>query len=95
MPGGILRVTDANVLGGVITTIPPGAPTVFANFLPVSVIGSMGTPYQRGEETIAGWTTTIGSPTVFAYSIPVDVVGDVDSAGTAFALGSLDVLVNV
>ena len=86
------RLNDSNSAGGSITTIPQG--TVYANNLPVSVDGSIGTsasscpliPHCGGE-----WQTAQGRFTVWANNIRVNCEGDADTCGHPRAMGSPDV----
>lgn len=91
----VQRLSDANTGGGTITT--PLQSTVFANGLPVAVIGSSGSSHINcgspgGDQHCAGnWVTSAGAATVFVNGLPVNLTGDPDTCGHSRAGGSPDV----
>lgn len=87
------RMKDSNSAGGSITTIPQG--TVFANGLPVSVDGSIGTGHRPcplpSIHCVNEWVTAQGRFTVYASNIRVNCEGDSDTCGHPRAMGSPNV----
>ena len=79
------RMTDANLGGGTISSIPQS--TVYANSKLLSVNGSS----VQNHVLHVGTTTANGSSTVFAGGTGVNRTGDADSCGHARTGGSSDV----
>jgi uncharacterized Zn-binding protein involved in type VI secretion len=74
------------------TDLGPGAPTVFAEGVPVSVVGDLVSPH--GEPPHTSPTIANGSATVFANGKPVVVQG-LSKATCAHAVTTGAVTVNV
>ena len=79
------RMTDANLGGGTISSVPQS--TVYANSKLLSVNGSS----VQNHVLHVGTTTANGSSTVFAGGTGVNRTGDADSCGHARTGGSSDV----
>lgn len=73
MAGPVARVGLDRAGPGVI--LGPGAPTVFVNGMPTSVIGDLVTPHGSPPHKQAVITTA--SPTVFANGKPVTRLGSI------------------
>ena len=80
------RMTDANLGGGTISSVPQS--TVFANSKLLSVNGSSVTTHGTDPAVHSGATTANGSSTVFASGTAVNRTGDADSCAHARTGGS-------
>ena len=83
------RMTDANLGGGTISSVPQS--TVYANSKLLSVNGSSVTTHGSFPNVHSGATTANGSSTVFAGGTAVNRTGDADSCTHTRAGGSSDV----
>lgn len=97
MPGGVQRVGDQNIAGGVIVE---GNPTVLINGRPVAVVGSKVTPHpccgsQGCPPTHCAAVTTSTNTTVLVGGLPIVLDGDIDTCGHSRIGGSLSVIVGV
>jgi uncharacterized Zn-binding protein involved in type VI secretion len=84
----VCRLGDINTgLGKAIAT----SKTVYANFLPVALVGNMLTPHIKGPRHAVARIIT-GSPTVFVEGRPVARFGSISSCGHKMITGSFNVL---
>ncbi len=84
----ICRMGDLSAgLGKAIAT----SRTVYANFLPVALVGNMLTPHIKGPRHAVSRIVT-GSPTVFIEGRPVARLGSISSCGHKMITGSFNVL---
>ena len=84
----ICRMGDLSAgLGKAIAT----SRTVYANFLPVALMGDMLTPHIKGPRHAVSKIIT-GSPTVFVEGRPVARFGSISSCGHKMITGSFNVL---
>lgn len=95
MPGGVQRVGDKNVAGGVVLS---GDPQVLVNNRPVATFGARVTPHPccgaKGCPPIhCAASTTSTNFTVLVNGRPIITTGDVDTCGHSRSSGSFDVLV--
>jgi len=84
----IQRIGDANVAGGVITSVVQ--PYTYINGILVSVDGSPVSPHKPFSVPHIAPTTANGSANLFIQGIPVNREGDADTCGHARADGSPD-----
>lgn len=89
----IVRLGDVNNAGGAV--VGPGAPTVLANGIPVSLLGDRVSAHAPCPDVPShcGAVVAQGSGTVFAESQSVSFVGATESCGHSRATGSPSVLV--
>lgn len=85
---GVQRLFDKNIRGGMI--IAPLQTRVMANYLPVSVTGSVVQPHFPHKAPIL---TGLGSLTVRIGYLPVNRQFDKDTCGDIRLVGSLNVRV--
>ena len=83
------RMTDANLGGGTISSIPQS--TVYANSKLLSVNGSSVTTHGTDPAVHSGTVTANGSSTVFAKNLAVNRTGDADSCTHTRTGGSSNV----
>lgn len=97
MPGGVQRLGDPNVVGGVVVA---GEASVLVNFRPAAVLGARVTPHPccgaEGCPPIhCAAQTTSTNFTVLINGRPVVTDGDIDTCGHSRIAGSVDVIVGV
>lgn len=94
MPTGVVRVGDANIGGGLVTT---GDPTVLVNGRPVAVILSPVTPHPPcgapGGQPHCAARTQPKPTSVLVNGKPIATWPSVDSCGHARVTGSFDVVI--
>jgi len=84
----LCRMFDINTgFGQVIAT----SKTVYANFLPVALLGDKITPHLSGHRHAVSMIVT-GNPTVFVEGRPVARLGSVNICGHRMITGSPNVL---
>jgi uncharacterized Zn-binding protein involved in type VI secretion len=87
--GPICRFGDKNIVGGIVVG---SAKTVFANFLPVAMVGDFVLPHPKGHKHLFS-TIVTGSPTVFCEGRPVARVGSKALCKHPMVTGSFNVFV--
>jgi uncharacterized Zn-binding protein involved in type VI secretion len=92
MAGGVQRVGDINVAGGVILE---GNPTVLVNGRPVAVAGSPVSPHTPYNMPHSASKTTSNTPQVLVGGIPITTSNTLDICGHPRLTGSLDVIVGL
>jgi uncharacterized Zn-binding protein involved in type VI secretion len=94
MPTGVVRVGDANIGGGLVTT---GDPTVLVNGRPIAVMFSPVTPHPPcggpGGQPHCVAHTALTPSTILVNGKPIATWPSVDTCGHARVTGSFDVVV--